>query len=76
MAESKKVKPRYLMSNIRKEMESVGEVEVAADVLRGAQTQRSLEYSSIGKDLMSREMFTAYAASNFAQSKSISPAPG
>jgi fumarate hydratase class II len=64
------------MSNIRKEMNSVGEVDVAADMLWGAQTQRSLEYSSIGKDLMSRDMITAYAASNFAQSKSISPAHG
>jgi fumarate hydratase, class II len=29
--------------------------------LWGAQTQRSLEHFSIGKDLMPREMITAYA---------------
>ena len=49
------------MGNIRKEMDSLGEVNVAADVLWGAQTQRSLEHFSIGKDLMPREMITAYA---------------
>jgi len=49
------------MSNIRKEMDSLGEVNVAADMLWGAQTQRSLEHFSIGKDLMPREMITAYA---------------
>jgi hypothetical protein len=32
---------RDLMSNIRKEMNSLGEVDVAADMLWGAQTQRS-----------------------------------
>jgi fumarate hydratase, class II len=36
-------------------------VEVPADKLWGAQTQRSLEHFSIGKDLMPREMITAYA---------------
>ena len=49
------------MSNIRKETDSLGEVDVAADKLWGAQTQRSLEHFSIGKDLMPREMITAYA---------------
>ena len=49
------------MSNIRKEMDSLGEVNVAAHMLWGAQTQRSLEHFSIGKDLMPREMITAYA---------------
>src|SRR5258705_4204676 len=61
MAESKHTSSCDLMSNIRKEMDSLGEVDVAADMLWGAQTQRSLEHFSIGKDLMPREMITAYA---------------
>ncbi|MFZ2060725.1 MAG: class II fumarate hydratase [Candidatus Binatus sp.] len=36
-------------------------VEVPADKLWGAQTQRSLEHFSIGQDLMPREMITAYS---------------
>jgi fumarate hydratase class II len=47
--------------NIRTETDSLGEVDVAADVLWGAQTQRSLEHFSIGHDLIPREMITAYA---------------
>jgi len=47
--------------NIRKENDSLGEVEVPADKLWGAQTQRSLEHFSIGQDLIPREMITAYA---------------
>ena len=39
----------------------MGMVEVPADKLWGAQTQRSLEHFSIGKDLIPREMITAYA---------------
>jgi fumarate hydratase class II len=49
------------MNNLRKETDSLGVVEVPADKLWGAQTQRSLEHFSIGKDLMPREMITAYA---------------
>src|SRR6201995_3404398 len=49
------------MSNVRIETDSLGEVEVPADKLWGAQTQRSLEHFSIGIDLMPREMITAYA---------------
>src|SRR5262245_44109804 len=45
----------------RKETDSLGEVHVPIDKLWGAQTQRSLEHFSIGKDLMPREMITAYA---------------
>jgi len=45
----------------RKETDSLGEVYVPAEKLWGAQTQRSLEHFSIGKDLMPREMITAYA---------------
>src|SRR6267142_2218729 len=50
-----------MTNDIRKEMDSLGEVDVPADKLWGAQTQRSLEHFSIGKDLMPREMITAYA---------------
>lgn len=49
------------MSDIRKETDSLGEVDVPADKLWGAQTQRSLEHFSIGKDLIPREMITSYA---------------
>ena len=49
------------MPDMRKETDSLGVVEVPADKLWGAQTQRSLEHFSIGKDLIPREMITAYA---------------
>src|SRR5262247_4784145 len=49
------------MTDIRKETDSLGEVNVPADKLWGAQTQRSLEHFSIGKDLIPREMISAYA---------------
>jgi fumarate hydratase, class II len=49
------------MTGVRKETDSLGVVEVSADKLWGAQTQRSLEHFSIGKDLIPREMITAYA---------------
>ncbi|HUC30631.1 MAG TPA: class II fumarate hydratase [Candidatus Acidoferrum sp.] len=52
---------KVTMPNIRTESDSLGEVDVAADVLWGAQTQRSLEHFSIGHDLIPREMITAYA---------------
>src|SRR5712672_975551 len=48
------------MSNMRQETDSLGVVEVPADKLWGAQTQRSLEHFSIGTDLIPREMITAY----------------
>jgi len=48
-------------TKIRIESDSLGEVEVAADRLWGAQTQRSLEHFSIGEDLIPREMVVAYA---------------
>jgi fumarate hydratase, class II len=48
------------MAEFRKESDSLGVVEVPADKLWGAQTQRSLEHFSIGQDLMPREMITAY----------------
>jgi fumarate hydratase class II len=49
------------MTATRKETDSLGEVDVPADKLWGAQTQRSLEHFSIGKDLIPREMIAAYA---------------
>jgi fumarate hydratase class II len=52
---------RHTAVGIRKESDSLGEVEVPSDKLWGAQTQRSLEHFSIGRDLIPREMITAYA---------------
>src|SRR6266853_1526194 len=49
------------MTAVRKEFDSLGEVDVPADKLWGAQTQRSLEHFSIGHDLIPPEMITAYA---------------
>jgi fumarate hydratase class II len=49
------------MSDTRVEIDSLGSVEVPADRLWGAQTQRSLEHFSIGDDLIPREMIPAYA---------------
>jgi fumarate hydratase class II len=48
-------------NGFRVETDSLGEVQVPADKLWGAQTQRSLEYFSIGSDLIPREMIDAYA---------------
>jgi len=49
------------MNDTRIESDSLGDVEVPADKLWGAQTQRSLEHFSIGRELMPREMINAYA---------------
>src|SRR5450755_4211733 len=49
------------MAEYRTETDSLGEVKVPANKLWGAQTQRSLEHFSIGRDLIPREMITAYA---------------
>ena len=49
------------MTEVRTEANSLGRVEVPADKLWGAQTQRSLQHFSIGQDLIPREMITAYA---------------
>ena len=49
------------MNGTRAETDSLGVVDVPADKLWGAQTQRSLEHFSIGSDLIPREMITAYA---------------
>src|SRR5262245_40192365 len=45
----------------RKETDSLGEVDVPIDKLWGDQPKRSVEQFSSGKDLMPREMITAYA---------------
>jgi fumarate hydratase class II len=45
----------------RVEHDSLGPVDVPAEKLWGAQTQRSLEHFSIGDDLIPREMIPAYA---------------
>lgn len=50
-----------MSAGFRIESDSLGEIEVPADKLWGAQTQRSLTYFSIGKDLMPTEMIGAYA---------------
>jgi fumarate hydratase, class II len=50
-----------MMKRFRTETDSLGQVSVPADKLWGAQTQRSLEYFSIGKDLIPAEMIHSYA---------------
>jgi fumarate hydratase class II len=50
-----------MVMGVRKETDSLGEVDVPSDKLWGAQTQRSLEHFGIGHDLIPREMITAYA---------------
>jgi fumarate hydratase class II len=45
----------------RNETDSLGQVQVPAETLWGAQTQRSLEHFNIGKDLIPREMISAYS---------------
>ena len=62
--ENSKIKANTTKSangQFRVETDSLGEVKVAANRLWGAQTQRSLEHFNIGKDLIPREMITAYA---------------
>jgi fumarate hydratase, class II len=49
------------MNSHRLEQDSLGSVEVPADKLWGAQTQRSLQHFNIGRDLIPREMIPAYA---------------
>ena len=49
------------MAEFRIESDSLGQVSVPADKLWGAQTQRSLQYFSIGHELIPREMIGAYA---------------
>ena len=44
----------------RKESDSMGTVSVPSNVYYGAQTHRSLEYFSIGRDRMPRELIAAF----------------
>ncbi len=46
-------------TKVRIEADSMGEIEVPADVYWGAQTQRSLKHFDIGFDVMPREMIRA-----------------
>ncbi|WP_165979315.1 class II fumarate hydratase [Paraburkholderia guartelaensis] len=48
-------------AGFREESDSLGVVNVPADKLWGAQTQRSLQHFSIGDDLIPREMIITYA---------------
>ena len=48
-------------SEVRIETDSMGTIEVPADCLWGAQTQRSLKYFSIGSDLIPAEVIEALA---------------
>jgi fumarate hydratase, class II len=57
----RKIKEVAATRPTRTETDSLGEVEVPAKSLWGAQTQRSLEHFSIAGDLIPREMITAYA---------------
>src|SRR5580704_17047718 len=50
-----------VVTDVRQETDSLGEVDVPTGKLWGAQTQRALEHFSIGTDLMPREMIDAYA---------------
>lgn len=45
----------------REEADTMGKIKVQANMLWGAETQRSLEYFSIGTDLIPREMIRAFA---------------
>src|ERR1700728_2329113 len=45
---------------MRKEFDSLGDVEVPADRYWGAQTQRSLQHFNIGHDRMPKEVYHAY----------------
>ncbi len=48
------------VSGMRREFDSLGDIEVPADRYWGAQTQRSLEHFNIGNDRMPKEVYHAY----------------
>jgi fumarate hydratase class II len=54
-------KGEWNVEKTRVETDSLGGVEVPFDRLWGAQTQRSLKYFNIGRDLIPKEMIPAYA---------------
>ena len=67
MPESGEVAPAILdlpiglhAAGMRREFDSLGDVEVPANRYWGAQTQRSLEHFSIGRDRMPSEVYHAY----------------
>jgi fumarate hydratase class II len=47
-------------TGVRREFDSLGDVEVPADRYWGAQTQRSLQHFNIGNDRMPKEVYHAY----------------
>ena len=47
-------------TGLRRETDSMGEIEVPADRYWGAQTQRSLVHFSIGDDRMPKRVYHAY----------------
>ena len=47
--------------NYRTEKDSLGEIQVPADKLWGAQTQRSLENFQIGTEKIPQELVTVFA---------------
>ena len=48
------------MTGMRREFDSLGDVEVPADRYWGAQTQRSLQHFNIGHDRTPKEVYHAY----------------
>jgi fumarate hydratase class II len=67
MAVSEEAAPKILdlpigldASGMRREFDSLGDVEVPANRYWGAQTQRSLEHFNIGNDRMPKEVYHAY----------------
>jgi fumarate hydratase, class II len=67
MSDTDKQAPKILdipiglnVTGMRREFDSLGEVEVPADRYWGAQTQRSLEHFNIGHDKMPKEVYHAY----------------
>jgi fumarate hydratase class II len=67
MTNTDDVKPKVLdipigldATGMRKEFDSLGDVEVPADHYWGAQTQRSLQHFNIGHDRMPKEVYHAY----------------
>ena len=67
MATSNEVAPKILdvpigldATGMRREFDSLGDVEVPANRYWGAQTQRSLEHFNIGNDRMPKEVYHAY----------------
>jgi fumarate hydratase class II len=56
-------------ASYRVETDSIGEIKVDSSKYWGAQTQRSLEHFSIGKDIMPKEVIRAYAIIKLASTR-------